>query len=112
MSTDNYLPPSFYEYHSSSSLSTLHRWATTRGITTEDRYLSLYQEIERIALGLDLAFRALWIAQFPDDYHHVPIYVLNSPYPFIEYDQLGHLIKNIQMCAFLHCPPPPPDIYY
>ena len=67
----------------------------TRGITTEDGYLSSYQQIERIALGLGLAFWALWIAQFPDDYHHVPIYVLNSPYPFVEYDQLGHLIKNL-----------------
>ena len=108
MSTDNYLPPSFYEYQSSSSLSTLHRWATTRGITTEDGYLSSYQQIERIALSLGLAFRALWIAQFPDNYHHVPIYVLNSPYPFVEYDQLGHLIENLIEGYSDVCVPPLP----
>ena len=80
----------------------------TRGITTEDGYLSSYQQIELIALGLGLAFRALWITQFPDDYHHVPIYVLNSPYPFVEYDQLGHLIENLIEGYSDVCIPPLP----
>src|ERR1700683_2267079 len=42
-----------------------------------------------------LAFRALWVTQFPGIYSNVPPYILNSSYPFSEYEQLSHRIENI-----------------
>lgn len=84
--TDNYLPNPFYNHTSNTSLSNLHRWARTNPITMEDNYLASYQQVEQVALRLSLALRGLWISQFLDNYHKVPVYVLDSPYPFVEYE--------------------------
>ena len=61
----------------------------------DDDALASYPQVELIALGLGLAFRALWVAQFLDRYSDVPAHVINSIYPFSEYDQLSHGIDNI-----------------
>lgn len=92
---DNYLPNAFYNLTSNASLSNLLHWARTNLITTEDNYLALYQQVKWVALRLGLALHGLWISQFPDNYHEVPVYVLDSPYPFVEYEQLGHVIQDM-----------------
>jgi hypothetical protein len=64
-------------------------------ITADGDALASYKQVELVILGFGLAFRALWIAQFPEIYSDVPAYILNSPYPFSEYEQLSHKIENI-----------------
>ena len=57
--------------------------------------LASHGQVELVALGCGLAFRALWIAQFPDRYSDVPTHVIDSPYPFSEYEQLSHTIQDL-----------------
>jgi hypothetical protein len=94
-SNDNYLPDGFYDHKSSSSLSAFKRWITKDPITAADDALASYQQVELVALAIGLAFRALWIAQFPEKYSNVPDYIINSPYPFSEYEQLSHNVHDI-----------------
>ena len=94
-SSDNFLPAAFFDQTSDISLAAFDKWITTDPITTEDNFLVSYQQIEHVALGFGLAFRALWIAQFSDSTANVPAYILDSPYPFTQYDQLSYQIENL-----------------
>jgi len=64
-------------------------------ITADNNNLASYEQVELVALGFGLAFRALWIAQFPEKYSDVPTHIINSPYPFSEYTQLSHSIQDL-----------------
>jgi len=64
-------------------------------ITADSNHLASYEQVELVALGFGLAFRALWIAQFPEKYSDVPTHIINSPYPFLEYAQLSHGIQDL-----------------
>jgi hypothetical protein len=90
-----YLPNTFYKTKSSSSLSALTQWISNDPITADDNALASYKQVELVILAVGLAFRALWIAQFPEKYSDVPSYIVNSPYPFSEYDQLSNNIHNL-----------------
>jgi len=57
--------------------------------------LASYEQVERVILAIGLGFRALWIAQFPDQYLDVLAHIINSPYPFSEYEQLSHTVDNL-----------------
>ena len=57
--------------------------------------LASYQQIELVVLGFRLAFRGLQIAQFPDNFADVPLYIIASPYLFTEHEQLGYQIENL-----------------
>jgi hypothetical protein len=94
-SADNYLPDAFYDPKSSSSLSALIKWAAADPITAEDNMLASYKQVELVILSFGLAFRALWIAEVPLRYSDVPTHVLNSPYPFSQYEQLSHSIADL-----------------
>ena len=97
-SNDNYLPAAFYDPKSTSSLSTISEfacWVGNAPIMADGDSLASYDQVELVALGFGLAFRALWVAQFPGIYSDLPLYVLNSSYPFFKYEQLSHRIENI-----------------
>jgi hypothetical protein len=64
-------------------------------ITADGDTLASYQQVELVLLAIGLALRALWIAQFPKNYSDVPNYVIDSPYPFSEYEQLTHNVENL-----------------
>ena len=91
----HYLPDTFYKKRSPSSLSALMRWISIDPITAEDEMLASYEQVELVILAVGLAFRGLWIAQFPESYSDVPTYIINSPYPFSQYEQLGHQIQDL-----------------
>ena len=63
-------------------------------ITSDGENLASYEQVERVILAIGLGFRALWIAQFPEQYLDVPAHIINSPYPFSEYEQLSHTVDN------------------
>ena len=97
-SNDNYLCTAFYDTKSTSPLSALSEfvhWVDNDPITADGDTLASYDQVELITLVFGLAFRALWVAQFPKIYSDVPPYVLNSSYPFSEYEQLSHRIETI-----------------
>ncbi|KIM91745.1 hypothetical protein PILCRDRAFT_851 [Piloderma croceum F 1598] len=94
-STDPYMSEAFFNPRSSSSLSALKRWIDTDPITADTGFLASYKQVELVTLGCGLAFRALWIAQFPDRYSDVPAHIIDSPYPFSEYEQLSHCIDDL-----------------
>jgi len=94
-STDQYLSSAFFEPASSSSLSAFARWISKDPITADGDVLASYKQVELVALGFGLAFRALWIAQFPEQYSDVPAHVLNSSYPFSQYEQLSHQVHEL-----------------
>jgi len=85
----------FYDKKSTSSLSALLRWTAMDPITADGNTLAAYKQVELVILSYGLAFRALWVAQFPELYSDVPAHVLNSSYPFSEYEQLGHSIQDL-----------------
>ena len=64
-------------------------------ITADTGFLASYKQVELVALGCGLAFRALWIAQFLDRYSDIPTHIINSPYPSLEYEQLSHCIDDL-----------------
>ena len=64
-------------------------------ITADNNMLASYKQVELVILGFGLALRALWVAQFPEIYSDVPTHVINSSYPFSEYQQLSHHIANL-----------------
>ena len=94
-STDCYLSEVFFDPKSSSSLSAFIRWIKTDPITGDNCLVASYSQVALVALGCGLAFRALWIAQFPERYSNVPAHIINSPYPFSEYEQLGHTLHDL-----------------
>jgi len=94
-STDNYLSDAFYNKRSTYSLSAFMRWASTDPITADGDTLASYKQVELVILGIGLAFRALWVAQFPEKFSEVPIHVINSEYPFSEYEQLGFHVHDL-----------------
>ena len=71
------------------------RWIGTDPITVDNNFLMSYEQVELVALGFRLAFRALWVAQFPKKYANVPTHIINSPYQFSEYAQLSHGIEDL-----------------
>ena len=94
-SADGYLPKEFFDPTSTSSLSAFTRWIETDPITADNHKLASYDQVELVALGCGLAFRALWIAQFPDRYSDVPAHIIDSPYPFSTYEQLSHTVQDL-----------------
>ena len=94
-SSDNYLSTAFYDMKSTSSLSAFKRWVSKDPITADGNNLASYKQVELVTLGFGLAFRALWIVQFPDHFSDVPAYIINSSYLFSEYEQLSHNIEDI-----------------
>lgn len=94
-STDRFLSEAFFDPKSSSSLSAFTRWIKTDPITADNSAIASSSQVELVALGYGLAFRALWISQFPEEYSDVPAHIINSPYPFSEYEQLGHTLRDL-----------------
>lgn len=94
-STDRFLSEAFFDPKSSSSLSAFTRWIKTDPITAENGAIASSRQVELVALGYGLAFRALWISQFAEQYSDVPAHIINSPYPFSEYEQLGHTLRDL-----------------
>jgi hypothetical protein len=84
-SDKKFLPTAFYDVKSTSSLSALSefvQWVGNDPITTDGDILASYDQVELVTLAFGLAFRRLWVAQFPGIYSDVPPYILNSSYPF------------------------------
>ena len=94
-STDPYLSEDFFNPQSSLLLSAFTHWIDTEPITADTGFLASYEQVELVVLGCGLAFRALWIVQSPDRYFDVPARIINSPYPFSVYEQLGHSIDDL-----------------
>jgi len=94
-STDIYLSKDFFNPVSSSSLSAFNRWITMDPITADGDTIASYEQVELVTLGFGLALRALWMAQFPENYTNVPTYMIDSPYPFSEHEQLTHKIQDL-----------------
>jgi hypothetical protein len=94
-SANYYLPSAFYRNKSPVSLSAFKQWISMDPITADGDMLASYKQVELIILGLGLAFRALWVAQFPEKFSNVPTYILKSSYPFLEYEQLSHNIDGL-----------------
>jgi hypothetical protein len=92
---DNYLSDAFYDTTSSFSLLTFMQWISTDPITADGGLLASYEQVELAILAIGLALRGLWVAQFPEQYPHVPAHVLNSPYPFSEYHRIGQNVKDL-----------------
>jgi hypothetical protein len=91
----HYLPDIFYKKKSSSSLSALVRWMAKDPISADGDVLASYKQVELFLLAVGLALRGLWIAQFPEHYTDVPAYIIDSPYPFSEYEQMSHKIHDL-----------------
>ena len=68
---------------------------STDPITADGDLLASYQQVELAILAIGFALRRLWIAQFPDQYADIPPHIINSPYPFSEYEQLSHQISDL-----------------
>ena len=64
-------------------------------ITADDNTLASYKQVELVILAVGLAFHGLWVSQFPEGYSDVPSYIINSPYPFSQYEQLSHAIDDL-----------------
>jgi hypothetical protein len=64
-------------------------------ITTDNNFLTSYEQVEQVALGFGLAFRSLWNAQFLKKYADVPTHIINSSYQFSKYAQLSHGIEDL-----------------
>jgi hypothetical protein len=94
-SKDNYVSDSFYDANSLSSLAAFKLWMLTDPLTVDGSVLASYEQVEVVLLSVRLALRALWVTQFPDEYHGVPTYVLSSPYPFLEYEEICQQIKDL-----------------
>jgi hypothetical protein len=94
-STDNYLPGLFYSKKSPVSLSVFKHWISLDPITADGDILASYNQVELVILGFGLAFRALWVAQFPERFSDVPKYILKSSYPFSEYEQLSYDVEDL-----------------
>jgi len=69
-------PSRFFDPKSSSSLSAFTHWIKTDPITTENSEIASSRQVELVALGYGLAFRALWISQFPEEYSDVPAHII------------------------------------
>jgi hypothetical protein len=89
------LSDTFYDSTSPSSLPAFRQWASTDPLTADGSILASYEQVELVVLSFGLALRGLWVAQFPDQYSQVPGYVLSSPYPFSEYEEISLKIKEL-----------------
>ena len=67
-SNDNYLSEGFYDPSSTLSYSAFTQWIKNDPITADGNNLVSYKQVELVILGFGLAFRAIWIVQFPDQY--------------------------------------------
>ena len=95
-SNDHYLSDAFYTKKSSASLLAVYKWIATDPITVDGSSdLAPYAQVELVGLAIGLAFQALWIAQFPENFSDVPTQVIESPYPFSEYEQLSHNVEDL-----------------
>jgi len=73
-------------------------WIQTKPIAVyvdTDQRLASHEQVELVCLGIGLAFRGIWIAQFPGNYRDVPDYIMNSPYEFAEYERLSNMIDTL-----------------
>jgi hypothetical protein len=70
-------------------------WLSMDPITADGNQLASYDQVELIILAVGLAFRALWITQFSEKYSDVPTFVVDSHYPFSEYEQLSHSVQDL-----------------
>jgi len=93
--TDPYISKAFFNPELSLSLSAFIRWIGMDPITMDNNDLASYKQVELVTLGFRLAFRALWVVQFPEKYSDVPTYIMNSCYRFLEYEQLSHNIHDL-----------------
>lgn len=93
-SSENFLPAEFFDVKSVVSLPAFLKWTTTNLLTTEDHYLASYKQVKHVALGFGLVLCTLWIAQFLDSCDKVPAYIFESPYPFMQYEQLCYKIED------------------
>lgn len=71
------------------------RWLAKDPITTNRDTLASYQQLENVILTVGLAFRALRIPQFPEQFQDIPDYVLKSPYSPLQDDQFGLCVKEL-----------------
>ena len=94
-SRDGYLLEDFYNLSSTSSYSEFRRWIKNDPLTASNSTLAPYAQVKLVILGLGLAFRAIWIVQFPEQYHNVPAYIVESSYLFSEYEQLSHYAEDL-----------------
>ena len=95
-SNDHYLSDAFYTKESSASLLAVYKWIATDPITVDGSSdLAPYAQVELVGLAIGLAFQALWIAQFLENFSNVPTQVIESPYPFSEYEQLSHNVEDL-----------------
>jgi hypothetical protein len=92
---DNYLSAAFYDSKSTLSLPAFICWVSKNPITADGDTLALYVQVELVTLGFGLAFRALWVTQFPNIYSNVPAHIINCSYLFQQYKQLIHNIEDI-----------------
>ncbi|KIM79995.1 hypothetical protein PILCRDRAFT_9885 [Piloderma croceum F 1598] len=99
-----FLPNAFYKTKSPSSLSALLKCISTDPITADNNMLASYNQVEFVILAIGLAFHGLWISQFPEGYADVAHYIINSPYPFSQYEQLSHSIHNL-IAGYADVPP-------
>jgi hypothetical protein len=94
-SKNHYLPPTFYQVKGPGSLSQLHTWLRSDPITTDDRSLVSYKQLEHVVLAIGLAMRDIWITQFAETSPNLPTHVTNSPFEFHEYEQLSHHAEDL-----------------
>ena len=94
-SCDSYLSEDFYDLTSTASYSEFKRWITNNPLIAGDGTLAPYAQVKLAILGLGLAFRAIWIVQFPEQNHNVPAYIVESSYLFSEYEQLSHCAEDL-----------------
>ena len=85
----------FYDPVSTFSYSAFKCWIKNNPIAADGDSLASYDQVEIVILSFGLAFRVIWIVQFPQQYLDVPTYIINSCYPFSEYDQLSHCIQDL-----------------
>ena len=94
-SCDGYFSEDFYNPSSTLSYSEFRHWIKNGPLTASDGTLAPYAQVKLVILGLGLAFRAIWIVQFPEQYHNVPAYIVESSYPFSKYEQLSHCAEDL-----------------
>ena len=70
-------------------------WITNNPLIASDGTLAPYTKVKLVILELGLAFKAIWIVQFPEQYHNVPAYIVESLYPFSKYKQLSHCTEDL-----------------
>lgn len=70
-------------------------WMTKDPITTKRNTLASHQQLEKVILAIGLAFRALRIPQFPEQWQDIPAYVFKSPYSSLQYEEFGICVRDL-----------------